>query len=130
MKGVRECALRVREVEVVVDLVEGRLARRAVLELEGADAGLDLVGRRDGGGIVLAAWAVANRGAASKAQAARTAKGFMSCFIDSSPLLTVRLVLECCMGGSAIPDQPLERARALVSSQVRVVVAPADTRHR
>jgi hypothetical protein len=37
----------VREVEVVVDLVESCLARRTVLEVERADARLDLVGRCD-----------------------------------------------------------------------------------
>ena len=48
LKGVRERALRVREVEIVVDLVKCGLARRAVLEVERADAGLDFGGRRDG----------------------------------------------------------------------------------
>ena len=42
-------SIRVREVEVVVDLVDGRLARRAVLELERADRGFDFVGRGDRG---------------------------------------------------------------------------------
>ena len=47
LKGVGERALRVREVDVVVDLVQGRLARCAVLEIERADAGFDFVRRGD-----------------------------------------------------------------------------------
>ena len=52
---VHERAVGVGEVEVVVELLGGRLARHAVLELERTDARLDLVGRderwRDFGGL-------------------------------------------------------------------------------
>ena len=47
LHGVHERLEGVREVQVVVDLVERRLARRAVLEVERADARLDLVRRGD-----------------------------------------------------------------------------------
>jgi len=45
LQGVREHTKRMREVDVLVDLVQGRLAGRSVLELERADARLDLVRR-------------------------------------------------------------------------------------
>ena len=47
LEGVHEHAKRVREVEIVVNLVHVRRTRRTVPELERADARLDLVGRRD-----------------------------------------------------------------------------------
>jgi hypothetical protein len=53
---VHEGAVRVGEVEVVIDLVERGLARQSVLEVERADARFDFVrrgdGRRDTGGCL------------------------------------------------------------------------------
>ena len=47
LKGVHERLERVREVQVVIDLGDGVLARHAVLEVERADARLDFVRRGD-----------------------------------------------------------------------------------
>ncbi|MNE49852.1 hypothetical protein D3C87_1602890 [compost metagenome] len=47
LQGVRKRASCVREVQVIIDLIEGFLAGLAVLEFEGAKPRFDLGGRRD-----------------------------------------------------------------------------------